>query len=102
MSDIITKVKRNSDGTLLFSSVQDVEGILDQNVREANENLNRKDEDTFGRKVATIPLAIVNMWCKEWNCTMFELTSDPMMKARMFARLRDRDWLKLRTDSGKI
>lgn len=102
MSDIRTKVHKNADGTITFGTTQDVEGILNQNEQEYLYNTNRKGEDTFGRKVASIPLNILNAWCKEWGITLHELSSDPAYKARMMARLRDRDYLKLRTDSGRI
>ena len=102
MSDIKTTVRKNNDGTITFETKQDVQGILEQNMREANDNANRKKEDTFGRKVASIPLNILNAWCKEWGITLQQLNKDPAYKARMMARLRDRDYLKLRTDHGKI
>lgn len=102
MSDVHQHVIKNNDGTISIGTTQDVGDILKQNVFEANNNINRKSEDTFGRKVATIPLNILNEWCREWGITLYELNNDPMYKARMFARLRDRDYLKLRTDSGRI
>ncbi len=102
MSDVKQHVLKNSDGTISIGTTQDVEGILEQNVFEANNNVNRTNRDTFGRKVATIPLGIINQWCQEWGCTWHELNSDPMLKAKMMARLRDRDYLKLRTDTGRI
>ena len=102
MSDLQTKVVQNSDGSITFATTQDASSILAQNEYEANNNLNRTNKDTFGRKVASIPLGVINQWCQEWNCTFQQLMADPMMKAKMMARLRDRSWLKLRTDHGKI
>jgi len=102
MSDIQQHVVKNNDGTISIGTTQDVEGILEQNVFEANNNVNRKSGDTFGRKIASIPLNMINAWCSEWGCTMQQLNSDPLIKAKMMARLRDRDYLKLRTDNGKI
>ena len=103
MSDVKQHVVKNKDGTISIGTTQDVSSILEQNVFEANNNLNRKsDGDTWGRKVASIPLNMINAWCKEWNCSMHQLFNDPSLKAKMFARLRDRDYLKLRTDNGRI
>lgn len=102
MSDVKQHVVKNSDGTITIGTTQNVEDILKQNVYEANNNTNRTQHDTFGRKVASIPLNILNDWCKEWGITMYELNSNPEMKAKMMARLRDRDYLKLRTDHGQI
>lgn len=102
MSDVKTHVIKNNDGSISLGTTQNVDDILKQNVFEANNNVNRKSGDTFGRKVASIPLNLINMWCKEWNITMHQLMNDPMYKAKMMARLNDREYLKLRTDNGKI
>ena len=102
MSDIQTKVHKNSDGSITFGTTQDVEDILSSNQKEYNYNTNRSLKDTFGRKVATIPLNILNAWCKEWGITFHQLSTDPTYKAKMMSRLRDRDYMKLRTDSGRI
>lgn len=102
MSDVKQHVIKNADGTITIGTTQNVEDLLKQNVYEANNNVNRSNHDTFGRKVASIPLNILNDWCKEWGISMYELNSNPEYKAKMMARLRDRDWLKLRTDSGQI
>lgn len=102
MSDIIQRVVKNKDGSVSIGTTQDVSSILEQNVYEANNNINKQNKDTFGRKVASIPLNMINAWCKEWNCSMQQLMNDPELKAKMMARLRDRDYLKLRTDYGRI
>ena len=102
MTDVKTHIKKNNDGTLSIGTSQDVEELLTQNQFEANNNVNRINRDTYGRKVASIPLNMLNMWCKEWGCTMFQLNADPTMKAKLFARLRDKEYLKLRTDTGRI
>lgn len=102
MSDIIQRVVKNKDGTISIGTTQDVSSILEQNVYEATNNINKQNKDTFGRKVASIPLNMINAWCKEWNCSMQQLMNDPELKAKMMARLRDRDYLKLRTDYGRI
>ena len=103
MSDVKTKVIQNNDCTITFGTTQDYSSILERNKYEAVNNLNRKtDGDTFGRKVASIPLNLINMWCDEWNCSMHQLFHDPDLKAKMMARLRSADYLKLRTDYGRI
>jgi len=103
MSDVKTHIIQNNDDTISIGTTQDYSAIFEQNKLEATNNLNRKtDGDTWGRKVASIPFNIINMWCKEWNCTMQELFNDPDLKAKMMARLRSADYLKLRTDHGRI
>lgn len=102
MSDIKTHILKNNDGTISIGTTQDVSSILEQNQYEANNNLNRTSRDTFGRKVASIPLNIMNAWCKEWGCSLHQLMNDPALKVKMMARLRDKDYLKLRTDHGRI
>ena len=101
MSDVIQRVIKNRDGTISIGSTQDVSSILAQNVHEANNNTNRKN-NAFGRKIASIPMNMINAWCKEWNCTMQQLLSETEFKAKMMASLRDPDYLKLRTDHGRI
>lgn len=102
MSDIKTHMSLDRNGTMTVKTTQDVQGILDQNNFESTYNVNRKSGETFGRKVASIPTNIINMWCKEWQCTMHELFNDPMLKAKMFARLRSNEFSKLRTDNGRF
>lgn len=102
MSDIKTHILKNNDGTITIGTTQDYNSILEKNQYEANNNLNRTNRDTFGRKVASIPLNLINAWCKEWNCSLYQLMNDPSLKAKMMARLRDKSYLKLRTDHGNI
>ncbi len=102
MSDIKTHILKNNDGTITIGTTQDYTSILEKNQYEANNNLNRTNRDTFGRKVASIPLNLINAWCKEWNCSLYQLMNDPSLKAKMMARLRDKSYLKLRTDHGNI
>jgi hypothetical protein len=102
MSDIKTHILKNNDGTITIGTTQDYTSILEKNKYEANNNLNRTNRDTFGRKVASIPLNLINAWCKEWNCSLHQLMNDPSLKAKMMARLRDKSYLKLRTDHGNI
>jgi len=103
LSDLKQHLIQNSNGTITLGTSQDVSGILAQNQIEANYNLNRKTGDnTWGRKVATIPTGVINQWCKEWGITMHQLNSDPEYKAKMMMRLRSKDYLKLRTDYGSI
>jgi hypothetical protein len=102
MSDVHTHIIQNNDDTISIGTTQDFSQIFANNKIEADNNLNRTNRDTFGRKVASIPLNLINAWCKEWNCSMYQLFNDPSLKAKMMARLRDRDYLKLRTDNGRI
>jgi hypothetical protein len=101
--DVKQHLIKNRDGTITMGTSQNYESILRQNVYEANHDVNRvSGKDVFGRKVASIPLEVINSWCKEWGITMHQLNADPDCKAKMMARLRDRSYLKLRTDSGRI
>jgi hypothetical protein len=102
MSDVKTHIIKNNDDTITIGTSQDYSAILAQNQFEAVNNVNRLEKDTFGRKVASVPLNLINDWCAEWNCTLIELMNDTQLKAKMMARLRDKDYLKLRTDYGRI
>lgn len=102
MSDLKKHIIKNSDGSLSIGTTQDVSKILERNKVEANNNLNRTSSDTFGRKVASIPTSIVDAWCKEWGISFVEFTTDPMVKVKIFKRLSDPAYSKLRTDSGRL
>lgn len=102
MSDIQQHLVKNSDGTISIGTTQDVQDLLDQNTVERNIGYNNVKLGSFGQKVASIPLNIINAWCKEWNCTMGQLMSDPLIKVKLFARLRDPAYSKLRTYRGGI
>lgn len=102
MSDLKKHIVKNSDGSLSIGTTQDVSNILARNKLEADNNLNRTNKDTFGRKIASIPTSIVDAWCKEWGITFVEFTTDPMVKVKIFQRLSDPAYSLLRTDSGRL
>jgi hypothetical protein len=105
MSDIITKTSLDADGKMHVQREQDVSGILKQNKTENNDDWNKKDltqGDTWGRKVATIPLVVLEMWAKEWGVHYTQLLSDPDLKAKMMARLNEDTYQHLRTHNSRI
>ena len=102
MTDISRSVQKNTDNSITFVNAQDVEPILKQNKREANEQWNRTPKDTFGRKIASIPLIIVEKWLKEWGVSYKEFLTNPDIKAKVNARLNDPEYRYLRTDHSRI
>ena len=96
MSDVVTKTLRDDD-KLHFVRVQDVEPILENNKRLSADPPPKID----GMKhIATIPNVILEQWLSdEWKRGNTELTwASPEFEEIIARKLRDRDWLFLRTD----
>lgn len=95
MSDVRTRLLLN-DGNLTVHSYQDVEDIIEANKREANAG---KQTGDF-RKIATIPNNVLSQWLhEEWargNVTLKFGSAE--FNAIIQRKLRDHDWLFLRTD----
>lgn len=102
MSDIITNTRLDANGIMHVERVQDVQDILKQNKLEANEGWNESNRDTFGRKVATIPVILLEQWAKEWGVPYAQLLSDPDLKAKMMLKLNAGEYAHLRTHISRI
>ena len=84
------------DGKSIIQTVQDVEPLLDINKR----SLANSDKGWQGdmHHVASIPLVIWEQWWQEFG-------SDPMSKEnqpKLFAKLNNKDWCKLRVKEGRL
>lgn len=92
-----TRVWRDSDGTIIANTYQDVEGILDDNKRSQNDPY----KTDWGRPIADIPNNIAYGWLvEEWkrgNVNLRYLSAE--WKALVRAKLRDPDWRWLRMDN---
>ena len=105
MTDIHTKTSLNSDGVMLVERKQDVSEILKQNKTEANDGWQDRIDtrrDTWGRKVATIPIILLEQWAKEWGVPYHHLLTDPDLKAKVMLRLNDPEFVHLRTHNSRI
>jgi len=94
-----TRVLKNlevKDGTLTVHTYQDVEDIIENNKRLKSDPV----KSDWGRHVATIPNNILLQWLQdEWargnvNMRLFDEEFNKLVQRK----LRDHDWLFLRTD----
>lgn len=76
-----------------IETVQDVEGILDNNKAQRNSGLNNKDHG-LGKKIASIPLTLYYQWKAE--AKQKGLSPDEE-SAMIMMRLRSRDYCHLLT-----
>jgi hypothetical protein len=84
------------DGLLVEKRTQDVQPILDSNVRYQNSHDGySKSRDL--QHVATIPNIVVEQWLKE-GVNVY----DPNHAKEVERRLNDGGWLKLRTGGGRL
>jgi hypothetical protein len=92
----ITSTVDVSPGGLIEKRTQDVQPILDANRALANEGRGFSASGDM-KRVATIPLIVVEQWLKEG----FDIY-DPGNSAALMRRLRDGQWSKLRTSEGGV
>lgn len=80
---------------LVVRSYQDVEDIVERNKVLANE----PQKSDWGRHVASIPNNILNQWLQEaWASGNIDMKLfDEQFNALIARKLRDHDWLFLRT-----
>lgn len=83
-------------GISTVKKTQDVEGYLDRNARERSNQVSGWKGDMH--KVASIPLILVEQWSKEVGCDILK----PQNRHFLMAKIKDRDYSKLRTKEGKI
>ena len=106
MSDetaVSTEIKA-SNGELVIKRTQDTEPILELNGREMNEAPTWRPyasgkKDVPMRKVAEIPLIVVEQWLKE-GINIF--SPDPDMQKKFRQKLNDPNYRYLRTYPGKV
>ena len=87
----------NNDVDFAVETRQDVEPILDNNKRLANDNDGYSPSREL-RRIASIPLVIVEKWKNEMGVDVFK--KDHQAKVR--ALLNDPDWRYLRTSPGRF
>ena len=91
-----TRLILDPHGDVTVHSYQDVEDIIEHNKALRNE----PQRSDWGRHVASIPLNVINQWLtEEWargnvNARFGSKEFDALIQRK----LRDHDWLYLRTD----
>lgn len=85
------------DETFALTAVQDVGPILDANKEDQSFNPGYSFSRDF-KHVARIPLVVAELWLNKYGVNVL----DPNHKAAVRRLLNDRDWLFLRTSSGRL
>jgi hypothetical protein len=80
----------------VIETAQDVEAIIDNNKRLANDNDGYSPSREL-RRIAAIPLVIVEKWRNELGVNIFNKDHEPKVRAL----LNDPDWRYLRTSPGR-
>lgn len=98
-SDIATVIKAEQ-GKLVVRRTQDTTGYLEANKAEMNEAPSwRPYADVSMRKVASIPLIVVEAWLKE-GVNIFD--PSPEMQKKVAAKLNSNEYAHLRTYPGRV
>ena len=85
------------DDRFVIKSTQDVEPILRSNIDEQNDSNNGFTPSRDMRKIAEIPLVVVEQWLKD-GVNIFDKNHEKEVKRR----LRSSEWRHLKTCSGNI
>lgn len=101
MQDTNTNIIMDHSGSgLHFRRTQDVTNILDMNKQDYNQS-NQHDSGVMGRKVASVPMVILEKWLEE-GIDYRRLNSNPEMAKRFKAKLNDPEFRALRTHLGNL
>jgi hypothetical protein len=92
---MITRIRENVE-TLAVETIQDCTPILDANKADFNSGLTGKTRLGWGRKVAEIPLVVVEMWKNKYGVDAFN--KDHAQAVRKL--LNSNEWAYLRTAPG--
>ena len=84
-----------SDDRMIIETVQDVTPYLEKNKLELKNGIINKDEPK--RKVASIPLVLVEKWLREEGLDIFNADH----QKRLMRKLHDPDYAYLRTLKGR-
>lgn len=90
-----------SDDKYIIKREQDIEPILNANKIAQNDGSNGYSKSRDLRRVASIPLVVIEQWMKEDGVNILALTGDE--KQKYFRRkLNDPDNKYFRTDAGGL
>ena len=106
MSNIQTKAKIDSEGTLVIERVQDVESILKQNAQIRADNqlsrFTRHRSETLN-PIADIPNVIIEKWLNEKPpLNVYLVGSDPEHTKRFRQRMNSSEFRLLRLSNTRI
>jgi len=90
-----------SAGQFTIERVQDVEPILDNNKRLLNDGTNGYSKTKDLKRVASIPLVVIEQWMKKDGVNFLSL-SGPERQKYLRKKLNDPDNRWLRTSDGRL
>lgn len=91
-------IKDHSGQQIIIATTQDCSDIVEQNKIEQATPV---DDFRFGRKVASVPTAVLDAWIKE-GVDYRKINKDPDMKKKFFAKLNSPEWRYFKTTVGHI
>lgn len=99
MSDKTTEIIKDYSGEkLVFKTAQDCSAIIQSNKLD---QINPVADYRFGRKVASVPTAVLDAWIKE-GIDYRRIGKDKEMKKKFFAKLNDPEFRYFKTTTGHI
>lgn len=99
MGEVSTRVHyHDPDDRMVIERVQDVAPYLERNKRDQAANVQGAKRSADMRRVASIPLVVVEKWLKEEGLDVF----NPDHEKRLLRKLQDPDNRFLRTDSSRL
>lgn len=98
MTRTIDIKKDYANNQLIIHKSQDVSDIIKGNLEDRNAGPN---DLSFGRKVASVPLDVLDAWIKE-GIDYRKIRKDPAMKKKFFEKLNSREWCAFKTYNGII
>ena len=90
--------KDYANNGLIIHKSQDVSGILQENRQDRNAG---PQDLSFGRKIASVPLDVLDAWIKE-GVDYRRIKKDPEMRKKFYAKLNSREWSAFKTYDGGI
>lgn len=92
-------IKDRDNKQLIFHKQQDCGEILESNREERNSG---PQDLSFGRKIASVPIDVLDAWIAHEGIDYRKIGKDPEMRKRFFAKLNSREWSGFKTYSGGI
>lgn len=91
-------IKDHQAEKLIFKQVQDCTAIIEHNKAE---QIDPVKDLRFGRKVASVPIDVLDAWIKE-GVDYRKIAKDPEMKKKFYAKLNSPEWRYFKTTPGHI
>lgn len=94
-------IKDYSNEAIVIHKSQDVAPIISANAFDRANQSKMNDSGVMGRKVASVPIDVLDAWIEE-GIDYRKINQDPAMKKKFFARLNDPEFRYFKTHTGHI